>query len=359
MIYFTPGPTQLHPVVQQAIHSALADGICSISHRSEQFREIYREAVAGVRAVMKVPDSSHILFLSSATEAMERIIQSCVGSRSFHFVNGSFSKRFFDMSHMLRKNPERLDARVGEGFSLQDIEIPQDIELVCITQNETSTGVWIPPEDIAKLKARYPEKLFAVDVVSSAPCVGLDLGVMDLAFFSVQKCFGMPAGLGVLIANERSVETARNLRAHGIHGESYHSILSLVDLAVQAQTYETPNVLCIYLLKKMSEWLNQYGISQIRREMWEKAQFVYGSLPSISGASAFVETEKFRSPSVIVVGVPKPASEVRRALTAQGLQVGSGYSDLKEKQIRIANFPSHSMEDMKRLIDAMREVMQP
>ncbi len=358
MIYFTPGPTQLHPAVQKGIHSALADGICSISHRSERFREIYRGAAAGIRALMQVPESHHILFVSSATEAMERIIQSCAGSRSFHFVNGAFSKRFFDISHMLRKNPERIDVQAGGGFSLQDTVIPEDIDLVCITQNETSTGVWIPPEDIARLKAKYPEKLFAVDIVSSAPCVELDPGAVDLAFFSVQKCFGMPAGLGVLIANGRSVETARALRTRGVQGESYHSILSLVELAAQAQTYETPNVLAIYLLKNVSEWMHQYGIGRIRGEMREKAEFIYGSLSTIPGAKAFVENEKFRSPTVIVADVQKSASDLRRVLASQGLQVGSGYSEFKEKQIRIANFPSHSMDDMRRLLAAIREVMQ-
>jgi phosphoserine aminotransferase len=41
---------------------------------------------------------------------------------------------------------------------------------------------------------------------------------------------------------------------------------------------------------------------------------------------------------------------VLEALKLQNIAVGTGYGSYKESQIRIANFPQHSQEDIKRVI---------
>src|SRR5258706_11076525 len=95
-IYFTPGPSQLYPTVRKHIDEALAEDIGSISHRGKKFEELFSQTVTNLRMLLKVPQTRRIFFLSSGTEAMERVIENCVKKESFHFVNGSFSKRFFD-----------------------------------------------------------------------------------------------------------------------------------------------------------------------------------------------------------------------------------------------------------------------
>ena len=42
--FFTPGPSGLYYTVEQHLKQALKTGIGSISHRSQQFRNIYKEA---------------------------------------------------------------------------------------------------------------------------------------------------------------------------------------------------------------------------------------------------------------------------------------------------------------------------
>src|SRR5690606_37779547 len=99
-------------------------------------------------------------------------------------------------------------AENGEGFFVDEVEVPVLAELVCLTQNETSTGVSIPEDSIHRLVEKYPDKLFAVDAVSSCPYTRLDYSKLDCVFFSVQKCFGLPAGLGVMVVSERAMEVA-------------------------------------------------------------------------------------------------------------------------------------------------------
>src|SRR5687768_16850182 len=97
-VNFTPGPSQLYFTVADHARQAFKDGIPSISHRRKLFEQISSEATAGVRDLLNIPSDFHIFFTSSATEIWERAIQNLVEEKSFHLVNGSFSKRFYEIA---------------------------------------------------------------------------------------------------------------------------------------------------------------------------------------------------------------------------------------------------------------------
>ncbi|MCX6166195.1 MAG: aminotransferase class V-fold PLP-dependent enzyme, partial [Ignavibacteriae bacterium] len=105
---------------------------------------------------------------------MERIIQNLVEKKSFHFINGYFAGRFYNIAKQLKKKPYQKKANLKNGFGFDKIVIPENAELVCFTQNETSTGMSIEMQDIYTIKEKNPNKLVAVDVVSSVPYVNID-----------------------------------------------------------------------------------------------------------------------------------------------------------------------------------------
>ena len=93
--------------------------------------------------------------------------------------------------------------------------------------NETSTGVWTDAETIKEIRKNAPDAHIVIDVVSALPYAAIPWNDVDAVFFSVQKGFGMPAGLGVLMVNERCVHTAKTLEANNVSTGSYHSFASL------------------------------------------------------------------------------------------------------------------------------------
>ncbi len=193
--------------------------------------------------------------------------------------------------------------------------------------------------------------MIALDIVTSAPYVNLDFNKIDCAFFSVQKGFGLPAGLGVLIINDMILNKARLLKSKNINIGSYHNLISLHDNAVKHQTTETPNVLGIYLLGKVSEYLNKYGIEKIRQETEEKANLLYNFFDEHRSFKPFVENKSDRSKTIINIKVGDSQNEIKKKLFENGILVGSGYGKLKDSQIRIANFPMHKTDDVKRIIN--------
>ena len=64
-----------------------------------------------------------------------------------------------------------------------------------------------------------------------------------------------------------------------------------------------------------------------------------------------IENKDIRSETVIVAKVKNSSKEIIEKLKQNGFLVAGGYGDKKETQIRIANFPSHTKEEVMRLCE--------
>ncbi len=356
-IYFTPGPSELYPTVPAHMATALANKIGSISHRSQQFKDIYAHAVHGLRELLQLPANWDILFVSSANEVWERAIQNNVEHESFHLVNGSFSKRFYEIALELGRKATKHEVPLGQGFQVAEIGVPATAELLAVVQNETSSGVSLAVEAIQQLRAKVnPETLIYVDAVSAAPYPNFDFNQIDSVYFSVQKGFGLPAGLGIWLVNDRCVAKAEALQARGFSIGSYHSIPALLSKARAYQNPETPNVLAIYLLGKVVEEMNHHGIAAIREETEAKAKLVYDYLARSQNFAAAMLEPAYQSQTTIIANTRVPSAEVIKNLAPFDMVVGSGYGSNKETQIRIANFPAHSLVQMQALVYKLEEL---
>lgn len=348
MINFAPGPSQLYPTVESHMWKAFREDIPSIGHRSKTFEAVYKGADEKLRALLGIPPRFHIFFAGSASEIFERSLQNLANRHSFHLVNGAFSKRYFEIAQLLHKEPTKIEVEEGQGF--RQIAVPKEAELVAVTHNETSAGVCAPMELFADLRRQTPA-LISVDAVSSLPYPAFDFAQFDSLFFSVQKAFGMPAGLGVWMVNERGLEKAAELESKKVCTGSYHSLASLRKHALNFQTPETPNVLGIYLLDKVAGDFLKKGIDAIRQETEHKARILYQALAKHGKIKAFVTEKDFQSQTVIVADCGEETEALSSYLKSHGLLPGSGYGKFKKQQLRFANFPTHQTESFERLAE--------
>lgn len=347
--YLTPGPSKAYPKLDQFMQDAIEQQIVSISHRGPQFSEIYDGSISLMRSLLGIPNDYYIFYFSSATEIWERIAQNCIESTSFHCNNGIFGYRFVWAVQMMKKQAINHEVPYGHGFDLENLEVPEEAELISFTHNESSTGVMLDIDKIAACKDRYPQKLIAVDVVSSVPYPQIPFEKLDMTYFSVQKGFGLPAGLGVCIMSPQAFQRSAFLQRNGHSIGTYHNFQYLNKYHLRAQTPETPNVLGIYLFHRVLQDMHETDLSLLRAEIDDRAGYLYDYFDHHDKYHPFVERTDDRSPTMIVVRTYGDSSEIIAHLKKNGLIVGAGYGDLKEQHIRIANFPSHTMDEMKRL----------
>lgn len=357
-IFFTVGPTQIFPTLKKHIFSAIKNDILSISHRSEYFQNLYQQISENLKNLFNIPKNYHIFFLSSSLEAMERIIQNTVYKYSFHFINGAFSEKFYQIAKDLKKSPIKKILKNKEDYNLKKTKIPANVELICLTQNETSNGIAIPIKEIEFLKKIHPNKLIAVDLVSSFPYPKINFEYIDMVFFSVQKCFGMPAGLSILITSDQSIKKAEFLLKKKISIGSYHNFINLKQKESLFQTPETPNIFYLYLFNKILKDFKKISLEKIRKDIEKKAKIIYDYFDDHKILKPAIEEKSLRSQTTIVINTNKlPSEKIISKLKKYGLIVGTGYKENKNHQIRIANFPAHKISWIKKLISTFDRII--
>lgn len=335
-LYFTPGPTKVHPEISEWFIEA--KDIVSRSHRSPWFEELFSKVKSGLRALLEIPEGYSIGFFGSATEVWERVSEA--SSKSFHIRAGEFGERWEKYAKELGKETSGIDVppAFNEGFSkLKGIK-----DFLCVTLCETSTGFWF--SEFEELRRNNPDSIIAVDAVSAVPYAKIDYNLVDAVLFSIQKGFCLPSGLGVGIFSEKVIERAKHSQI-----KTFHSIDRISELSLKNQTAETPPVLMIFLLHKVIEKYLSIGIEKIRQETEQKEALI---LSSIKNFKPFIEQERYRSKTVLTF-IGEGASTLRSNLEKNGIYVGSGFGDYKSTMFRVANFPSHTIDEFKILIKAL------
>jgi len=163
---------------------------------------------------------------------------------------------------------------------------------------------------------------------------------------------GLPAGLGILISNDASIEKARYLSKKGISIGGHHSLVSLAEKEATFKTPATPNVFNVFLLKKVTADLLTAGLEPIRNETKIKAQLIYAYFDEHPLYRPLIQGP-YRSQTTPVIKVAGNADSIATALSEKGYIVSKGYRPYEEDHIRIANFPAHTIPHIEALLEAM------
>jgi phosphoserine aminotransferase len=347
LVSFYPGPSRVYDDIPKYVADAHIKGVLSLNHRSEEFMELSRQVVTLLRDRLGVPADFDVFFATSATECWEIIAQSLVIKESVHLHSGAFGEKWFDYTHRIKPAARALpfdrevllkaDLNAGTG------------DVICITQNETSNGTQVSVDTIRAIGKSHPAHIIAVDATSSMAGINLDFTAADVWFASVQKCFGLPAGLSVMICSQRAMKRMTEVgeRAH------YNSLLFVKEMMDKYQTNCTPNVLGIYLLmrvlKKMPPISRVDNVIRKRAHDWE--QFIANG----KRIAFVVQNKEARSSTVLALS----ASEDNLALLKEkakrkGYLLGEGYGALKKSSFRIANFPAIRDEEIRDLMKFLR-----
>ena len=344
---FCPGPSKIDPLIPKIAQDAFDLGIVEWNHRSHEFQNMLAACKQTIKEKLEIPYEYEIVLVSSATECWEIIAQSIIHTSSLHFYNGSFGERWLKYAQKLKPNSK------GIPFGLHD-EIPldeacQNQELIAITQNETSNGTTVENNKIAELRMAAPRALIAIDATSSMGGIKLDFKNADIWYASVQKCFGLPPGLAVMILSPEAVKKAKGTANH----EHYNSLSFILDNFRKNQTHHTPNILGIYLLWKVM--YHREDISTIDKQTRERFDDLISFFQQGDNFKLLCANASCQSKTIIAFEAH--AESIKKAALATNIRLGSGYGKWKLNTLRIANFPAHTNKDfqlLKEFVYALR-----
>ena len=347
-ILFTPGPTEVRPEVLAAM------GRPVISHRGAEMGEMVREILSGARRVF-MTEGAILLSTSSASGLMEGAIRNCVAKKSLHLVCGAFGERWRQVAADCGLDPGVEQVEAGRGIRPEQVEEAlsrDEYDAVCLTHNETSTGVTNPVEEIARVVRRHPGVLLMVDAVSSLGGIPVEvdrLGI-DVCFASVQKALALPPGFALCAVSDRALARARERKGRGY----YFDFIRLADASAKAMPLATPSVSHLFALREQLRHILAEGLparfarhaamaDRVRR--WARERLGVLAEPGFESntVTCVTNTRKMK------------VSEFLEGLRGRGFQVSNGYGNLKEATFRIGHMGEHTLAGVEALLAAMDE----
>lgn len=349
---FQPGPSQLHPRVGYWIEVALREGLLSRYHRDSVWKGLFARAQRAVVEYLALPEGWVVTFISSATEAWQILADATASLRSLHIVQGEFGRRWFSFQQALSPSAPGISLDMKVPWAKWIATLPHtysSVEYIAAVHVETSVGGWLP--DLVLLRQAFPEAIIAIDATSSLGGINLPWEAIDVAFASLQKCFGLPAGAALLLVSPRIAESYRHYPR-----QRYNSLGYLIEKAQTHEPTHTPSLLHIFLLERLLPELPT--LQKVERHLLKRAEWLYIAMESM-GFMPLLPLE-YRSPTVLALrwGLAMEIDRFYQRAEADGLYVGRGYGAYRNTSFRIANFPAVPDEAYHELIAALGQLRQ-
>ena len=274
---FSAGPAVLPEEVLKEAAAEMLDykgcgmSVMEMSHRSQVFDDIIKEAEQDLRDLMHIPDNYKVLFLQGgASQQFAMIPMNLMKNKvADYIVTGQWAKKAYQEAQKYGK-VNKIATSEDKTFSYipdcSDLPVSPDADYVYICENNTIYGTKF------KTLPNTKGKTLVADVSSCFLSEPVDVTKYGIIYGGVQKNIG-PAGMVISIIREDLI-TDEVL-------EGTPTMLKFKTHADAGSLYNTPNCYCIYMCGKVFKWLKKRGGLEVMKERNEKkAKLLYDYLDS-------------------------------------------------------------------------------
>ncbi len=255
----TPGPTPLLPA---ALHAMMGS---DIHHRTEDFRNLYRQVLADLKEVLGT--SNDVLTLvASGSGGLEAATQNFFspGDETLVCCAGKFGERWVEIMKAWGMKATVLKARYGDVVAPAAVEAAlaanPNLKGVFVQASETSTGaahdVKAMGEIVKKTKA-----IFVVDAITGIGTMPLDIDGwgLDIIVGGSQKAFMIPPGLAFVAISPKAWALAETSTAPRF----YFDLKKEKKNAVNGESAWTPNTALLLALGEALKYIKNLGMDKL------------------------------------------------------------------------------------------------
>jgi len=333
-----------------------------ISHRGEEFRELYSHIQEMAKKVFQT-NSKIFVLTASGTGGVEAAVLNLVrpGDKIVVPIFGEFGHRLAKQIERAGGNVITVEAPMGTAPDIEKIkeafEFNEDIKALFTVYNDTSPGTTYRfLKEVAAI-AKDKGAFVVVDAISilGGDELPQDNWAIDVVIAGSQKCIAMPPGLVLVSASERVLEYVRNNPPI----TTYFDFAKQEDFLVKKnETPFTPAIPLFYALEVALEEVLKEGLEERIRKHRVAAKAFYRAL-SYVGLEPIVE-EKFRSKVVITAKYREGMDDkkFREVLNKKfDVVIGGGFGELKGKIFRIGNMGDIRVAKIFRTLSAIGNAM--
>ena len=352
---FTPGPTPLHPAVLEAMARPIPH------HRTDEFRAVFKECVAGLKSFVKTGDDVLVL-ACSGTGGMEAALVNVLGpgDRMLALVAGSFGERWAAIGRAHGMDVKTLAAPWGEAVAPDEVARALDadpaIKAVFVQLSESSTGARHDVEALARITRGRPGTLLVVDAISGAGAMPLETAAwgVDVVVVGSQKALALPPGLAFLAVSARAWERIESAKAPRFYFDLRRERKSQAG----GESAFTPAISNMVALRAALEFVKgQGGVDALV----ENAALLAACTRAAAGALGLPLVAERAHGDALTALHPPPGLDsgaIVKALKVDfGSTVAGGQGELKGKILRVAHLGYYDATDILGLVATLEIVL--
>lgn len=354
--FFLPGPTEVRPVVLQAMMRPM------IPHRGTEFERMFAGLQSGLREVFGTSRPVYIC-TSSATGLMEAGVRYAPDGDILSLVNGAFSGRFAGIAGACGRTVDRYEVAWGEAHDpqvLREYLGRKSYAAITVVHSETSTGVLNDVHAINRVAHESGARCL-VDSVSGIGGAELrfDASEFDYVLTGSQKAIALPPGLAFGVASADFLASGGNAVTEGV----YFDLREFEEYASKNQAPNTPSLSLYYALELQLRDMIAEGMEARWSRHLSMAQLTHAWVTEMHDKRdvgiRILAPAASRSPTVTTIVLPCGlTSDVLVPKVAQlGFTISPGYGELKGPTVRIGHMGDHTIEGVGRCLAACSEAL--
>ncbi|MGI9075350.1 MAG: pyridoxal-phosphate-dependent aminotransferase family protein [Bryobacteraceae bacterium] len=255
----TPGPTPLLPA---ALHAMMGS---DIHHRTEDFRNLYKQVLADLKEVLGTSNDVLVL-VASGSGAMEAATQNffSAGDEVLVCSAGKFGERWVEIMKAWGMQATVLTAPYGQAVQpeavTQALARNRNIRGVFVQASETSTGT---QHDVAGMgrAVQQTEAIFVVDAITGIGTMPLDIEGwgLDMVIGGSQKAFMIPPGLAFLSISPKAWSLGNRASAPRF----YFDLKREKKNAANGESAWTPNTALLLAFAEALKFIKSIGMDKL------------------------------------------------------------------------------------------------
>ena len=356
---FTPGPVEVPEFLLEVMK------LPNDTHRSMAYREMHKSIKENTQKMLSTK-SDILVFASSGTGFMEACVRNLLkdDETGLFLSCGAFGDRWYQVAVANGKKGDKVEVEWGTGFSAEFVKeklAEKSYPIVFIQLNETSTGVKNPLAEIGPIVEEHGA-LLCVDSVSGmgGTLMKVDEWNIDVALASVQKCFGVPPGVGIAAVSDDAFAKAKEVKNRGF----YFDFLTIKKSGDKNEYPTTPPIPQLRTLKVALDKVIEIGAENFAQQHENRCNLIQDWAKDLK--FKIFSKEGFHSQTVVTVentpesplkGNPELTQKFVDNLWENGYRIVNGYKSLKGKTFRIAPMGWVTEEETKKMLEVATKTL--
>jgi aspartate aminotransferase-like enzyme len=354
LLIMVPGPTGLPPEVREAL------GRPQMGHRTPEFADLIGDCTAGLQYVFRTANDLLIL-TASGTGGMEAAVTNFLspGDPVLAVSVGNFGERLGTIAETFGAQVTWIKSEWGEPADVGRVGealAAGSYKALLFTQNETSTSITNPVEELAAL-AQEAGALTIVDTISGmggTPVLTDEWG-LDVVVAGSQKALMLPPGLAFVSVSERAWQAWETATMPRFYFDLKKAKASLE----KGQTPYTPNTSLFVALQASLKLIRAEGIENVWKRHAECAQTIRNGVARL-GLRPFGD-RRYASNVVTAFLPPEgvdPKAIISHMREQHHIQITGAQGAYRGKFLRIGHLGTIDREQCERVLEALEDALK-